>query len=88
MQKISKSYTEDLYSYCKNCYVNKESCESCIDEGQISMFPSVRACRKCITNNWKYIRRALLVVMTNCEEGSKQIFLFLKDKIEAKIINP
>ena len=36
-------------SYCKNCYKNKELCAPCIEDGQISIFPSVRICKRCIT---------------------------------------
>lgn len=37
-----------------------------------------------MTNNKKYIRRPILVIATDCEEVNKQMFLFLKDKIEQK----
>lgn len=39
---------------------------------------------RCMTNNKKYIRRPILVIATDCEEVNKQMFLFLKDKIEQK----
>ena len=70
--------------HCKNYYENKKLCAFCNDDGQISMFPSVRACRRCMINNKKYIRRPILVIATDCEEVNKQMFLFLKDKIEQK----
>ena len=34
-------------SYCKNCYKNKEFCAPCIEDGQISIFPSIRTCKRC-----------------------------------------
>ena len=35
-------------SYCKNCYKNKELCAPCIEVGQISIFPAIRICKRCI----------------------------------------
>ena len=35
-------------SFCKNCYKNKELCAPCIEDGQISIFSSVRTCKRCI----------------------------------------
>ena len=35
-------------SYCKNCYKNKELYAPCIEDRQISIFPSVRICKRCI----------------------------------------
>ena len=38
-------------SYFKNCYKNKELCALCIEDGQISIFPFVRICKRCITES-------------------------------------
>ena len=38
-------------SYCKNCYKNKELCPPCTEDGQISIFPSVRICKRCIAQS-------------------------------------
>ena len=74
-------------SYCKNCY-NKEFCAPCIEDGQISIFPSVRICQRCIAQGRQCIRKAVLVITTDCEEGNKQMFLSLKNKIETERTDP
>ena len=75
-------------SYCKNCYKNKELCSPCIEDGQISIFPSVRICKRCIAQGRQCIRRAVLVITTDSEEGNKQMFLSLKNKIETERTDP
>ena len=75
-------------SYCKNCYKNKELCAPCIEDRQISIFPSVRICKRCIAQGWQCIRRAVLVITTDCEEENKQMFLSLKNKIETERTDP
>ena len=73
-------------SYCKNCYKNKELCSPCIEDGQISIFPSVRICKRCIAQSRQCIRRAVLVITNDCE-GNKQMFLSLKSKIKMERTN-
>ena len=75
-------------SYCKNCYKNKELCSPCIEDGQISIFPSVRICKRCIAQGRQCIRRAVLVITTDSEEENKQMFLSLKNKIETERTDP
>ena len=75
-------------SYCKNCYKNKELCAPCIEDGQISIFPSVRICKRCIAQSRQCIRRAVLVITTDCEEENKQMFLSLKNIIQMERTDP
>ena len=42
-------------SYCKNRYKNKELYAPYIEYEQISMFPSVRICKRCIAQGRKCI---------------------------------
>ena len=51
-------------SYCENYYKNKELCAPCIEDGQISIFLSVRICKRCIAQSRQCIRRAVLVITT------------------------
>ena len=71
-------------SYCKNRYKNQELCAPGIEDGQINIFPFVRICERCIAQGRQCIRRAVLVITTDCEEGNKQMFLSLKNKIETE----
>ena len=75
-------------SCCRNCYKNKELCSPCIEDGQISIFSSVRICKRCIAQGQQCIRRAVLVITSDCEEGNNQMFLSLKTKIETERIDP
>lgn len=75
-------------SFCKDCYDAGSLCSNCMDEGQTSIYPALRACQKCVKDNLKCIKRAVLVLTTDCEEGNKQMFLAIKDKIQNKQIDP
>ena len=75
-------------SYYKNCSKNKGLCAPYTEDEQISTFPSVRICERCITQGRQYIRRAVLVITTDCEEENKQMFLSLKNKIETERTDP
>ena len=44
--------------------------------------------KKCIAQGRQCIRRTVLVITTECEEGNKQMFLSLKNKIETKRKDP
>ena len=60
----------------------------CIKDEQISIFPSVRTCKRCIAQGQQCIRRAVLVITTDFEEGNKQLFLSLKNKFETERTHP
>ena len=66
----------------------QELCAPCIEDGWISIFLSVRICKRCIAQVRQCIRRAVLVITTDCEGGNKQIFLSLKNKIETERTDP
>ena len=76
-------------SYWKNCYKNKELCApGTDDDGQISIFPSVRICKRYIAQGWQSIKRAVLVITTDCEEENKQMFPSLTNKTETERTDP
>ena len=75
-------------SYCKNCYKNKELCAPCVEDRQLIIFSSVRICKRCIAQGRQCTRRAVLVITTDCDEGNKQMFLSLKNKIETERTDP
>ena len=75
-------------SYCKSCYKNKELYAPCNEDEQISIFPSVRIYKRSIAQGQQFIRRAVLVIITDFEEGSKQMFFSLKNKIEMERTDP
>lgn len=75
-------------SYCDDCYKNRELCPSCIDNGQVSIYPAVRICKACISENRQCVKRAVFVLTTDCEEGNKQMFLLIKNALEKMTIDP
>ena len=76
-------------SYWKNCYKNKELCApGTEDDGQISIFPSARICKRCIAQGRQSIKRAVLEITTDCEEENKQMFPSLTSKTETERTDP
>ena len=75
-------------SFCETCFDEKHVCQPCKADGQVSIYPPLRACKNCLDNNEKCSKRAVLVITTDCEEGNKQMFLKLKDEIENGTFDP
>ena len=75
-------------SNCKNCYKNKKLWTPYIEVGQINIFLFVRICKRYIAQGQQCIRRTLLVITTDSEEGNKEMFLLMKNKIEIERTDP
>jgi hypothetical protein len=84
---IDKNQHELCVSECQRCYDSRAVCESCIPLGHKSYIPSVRACEYCLSNGVKCIRRVVMVLTVDCEEGNKQCLLQLKDALEKGTID-
>ena len=64
---IQESCLEDFcVSSCSECCNIKDVCEECDGKGQISHIHSLRACQRCTENGLQYIRRAIMVLTTDC----------------------
>ena len=79
---IDKNRHEICASECERCYDLKAVCESCNPLGHKSYILSVRACDYCLSNGVKCVRRVVMVLTVDCEEGNKQCLLQLKDAPE------
>lgn len=85
---IDKDQHELCASKCERCYDLEAVCESCIPLGHKSYILSVRACEYCLSNGVKCIRRVVMVLTVDREEGNKQGLLQLKDALEKGSIDP
>ncbi len=75
----SKDHIIDLQigrcdSSCNKCIDNKDVCQDCTDNGQVSHLPPLRRCNECCTRNIRCVRCAVLVVTSDCESGNKKAF--------------
>ena len=75
-------------SYCEPCFTSNGICNKCKEIGHFDVHPFLRSCTQCPSLKQQCIRRAFFVITTDWEEGSKKMFLTIKDKIEAKTIDP
>lgn len=57
-------------------------CAKCHESGQVSHVPSLRACDRCLQNGQKCIRRAIVALTTDCEEGNKKAMLSIQKAVE------
>ena len=73
---IDKNQHEICANECERCYDLKAVCESCNLLGHKSCIPSVRACDYRLSNGVKCVRRVVMVLTVDCEEGSKIKLVF------------
>jgi len=69
---------------CEMCCHLGEVCDQCKREGQISIYPQLRACQRCIVNNVKCSRLAIMAVIHDCEQKNKTA---MEKIVEAKMNN-
>jgi hypothetical protein len=55
----------DCDSFCNECWQNKELCVECTAIGHSSIYPQVRACRRCTTTGQQCIKSAVLIYICN-----------------------
>ena len=65
-------------SFCQTCCNSNEICFECKALGHVSIYPTLRVCQNCINEKQRYIKRAIPIVTTDCEEGNKKMFIKLK----------
>ena len=59
-------------SYCDKCFTSDTFCENCSIKGQTQANPALRAGEFCLKNNFRCIRRLILVITVDCESENKQ----------------
>ena len=58
-------------SYCETCYTLKSICTDCQLAGHNSYHPQLRRCYVCTLESKKCEKRAIFVMISDCEEGNK-----------------
>ncbi|KAL9966337.1 hypothetical protein ACROYT_G024391 [Oculina patagonica] len=74
--------TQVCKSSCDDCLRLQAVCENCRESGQVSHLPSLRACDRCLQNEQKCLRRAVVAFTTDCEEGNKKAMLSIQQAVE------
>ena len=67
-------------SFCQNCFNSNKICFECKALGHVSVYPPSRECQNCINKKQRCIKRAILIITTDCEEGNTKMFINLKKK--------
>ena len=75
-------------STCSVCLREEKVCSACHAKGHRSIFPSLRACESCISSSMKCLRRVILVLCADCEEGNKKSFENISAEIKDGSIDP
>ena len=65
-------------SFCQTSFTSNEICFECKALGHVSIYSALRACKNCINEKQRCIKRAILIITTDCEEGNKKMFISLK----------
>ena len=88
INQIFSDTVDSCTSYCDLCYTQGNVCESCTSLGHTSVYPQLRACNKCRKNDVKCLKRAMVLVTTDCKEGNKVAMLAMKDELTSGTIDP
>ena len=87
MPKICKGY-QTCKGECRQCIDLKGVCDHCEDADFTSYIPPMRPCKGCIESNLQCIKRVVMVLTFDCEEGNKQCMSKLRKEIEEVTIDP
>lgn len=79
--------TQNCESSCDDCTRLKAVCTNCHESGQVSHLPSLRACNCCLQNKQKCVKRTIVALTTDCEEGNKKAMLSIQQSIEEGTID-
>ena len=63
-------------------------CENFSIKGQAQGNPALIACDYCLKNNFRCIRRVVLVIIVDCESGNKQCLKQIQQELNESNINP
>ena len=85
---IRSDEVNNCQSSCVDCTRSNILCNQREEKGFVSHIPSLRPCSRCLENDRKCIRRVVVALSVDCEEGNKKCLLGLKNKIEQGNIDP
>ena len=85
---LTKSNFLVCESYCDNYFTSDAVCENCSIKGQTQFNLALRACDSCLKNNFRCIRRVVLVITIDCESGNKQCLKQIQQELNESTINP
>lgn len=60
-------------SVCNTCTALQSVCDKCRDAGQVSHYPSLRACSSCLECNIKCVKCVVLSWSVDCESGNRKM---------------
>lgn len=73
---------------CETCLEQKQVCDECSENGQVSYSPALRACNHCLENNIQCVHLAILALSSDCEEGNKQAMKLLEQLQRDGLVDP
>ena len=85
---LTKSNFLVCKSYCDNCFTSDAVCENFSVKGQIQVNPELWGWNYCFKNNFRCIRRVVLVITVVCESGNKQCLKQIQQELNESTINP
>ena len=75
-------------SACNECLQIEEVFDQCKIKGFISHIPSVRPCEYCMEHDMVCVKRVVMILTSDCEEGNKQCMEKLKQEIDGNTVDP
>ena len=75
-------------SECDQCIDLKDVCDQCKDADFMSYILPMRPCKRCIESNLQCIKRVVMILTSDCEEGNKQCTSKLRKEIEEVTTDP
>ena len=75
-------------SESRQCIYLKDVFDQCKDADFTSYIPPMRPCKRCIESNLQCIKRVVMAITSDCEEGNKQCMCKLRKEIEEDASDP
>lgn len=70
------------------CCEQKQVCDECLKNGQVSYSPALRACSHCLNNNVQWVNLVILALSSDCETGNRKAMELLERHQEAGLADP
>ena len=70
------------------CWKQKQVCDECSKNGQVSYSPALRACSHCLNNNVQCVNLAILALSSDCEKGNRKAMELLEQRQKAGLADP
>ena len=65
------------------CWEQKQICDECLKNGQVSYSPALRACSHCLNNNVQCVNLDILALSSDCETGNRKAMESLEQRQKA-----